>query len=221
MSVEQNNAVESWLKFLNPRSLKSNLISASLYLAAWETFEHGVIGHLEGFYFVGFDQDGDKFSDDYKADVLSRDKSRFKASMLWFKEHNVIDDADLALADRARQHRNDIAHNLPSYISKASHNVDVELLSALCDLQRKIDVWWVVNVEVATDPDFCDKEIDESRVQSGGMMFLYMMLKIATGEDEEASHFYREFVKISGQQKTPAAEPLHGSVCRRDDSGGE
>ena len=207
MDIRQADAVDSWLKFLNPQSLKSSLISASLYLAAWETFEHGIIGHLEGFYTVGFDQDGYKFGNDYKADVLSRHKSPFKASMLWFKESNVIDDTDLALADRAREHRNDIAHNLPAYIAKTSHNVDVALLTQLCALLNKIDIWWIRNVEIPTNPAFDDQDVNaipDSEIKSGNMLFLSMMLSIPTSEGMDASQFYNEFVKMADQRKPSA-----------------
>lgn len=197
--VDEPDVMQSWLKFLNPESLRSNLILASIYLAAWETFEHGVMGHIEGFYLVGFDQNGFKYSDGYKQ-ALARDKSPFRASMLWLQDMGVVDAADMELADRGRQHRNDIAHNLPAYVAKASHNVDVALLGELCALLNKIDVWWIRNVEIPTNSDFDDQDVDaipDSEIKSGNMLFLSMMFNIATGDESQASELYNEVVKMS------------------------
>lgn len=205
MEVGQRDVMESWLKFLNPQLLRSNLILASIYLAAWETFEHSVIGHIESFYLVGFDENKFTYSEDYKK-VLARDKSPFRASMLWFMDSGVVDAEDMVLADRAREHRNDIAHNLPMYVAKASHNVDVALLGELCALLNKIDVWWIRSVEIPTDPDFDDQDVDalpDSEIKSGNMLFMTMIFKIATGDDAEASELYNEFVKMSGSHRQP------------------
>jgi hypothetical protein len=194
----QPEVVDSWFKFLNPQSLKCSLVSTSIFLVAWETFERGIIGHLEGFYLIGFDQEGYKFDDNYKADVLSRDKSVFRASILWFKEHGVIDDKDLMVADRARQHRNDIAHNLPAYVAKASHSVDESLLGELCALLNKVDVWWIRNVEIPTNSDFDDQDVDaipDSEITSGNMLFLTLLFNIATGGESDANRLYEEFVR--------------------------
>ena len=207
-NADETDVMQSWLKFLNPQALRSNLILASIYLAAWETFEHGIIRHLESFHFVGLDVNGSAYSDEYKQ-VLDRDKSQFRASMLWLKDMGVIDAADMGLADRGRQHRNDIAHNLPAYVAQASHNVDVALLGELCTLLNKIDVWWIRNFEIPTNCEFDDHDVDaipDSEIKSGNMLFLSMMFNIATGDDAQATELYNEVVRLSPLHD-PAAPP--------------
>lgn len=203
MIVSSEEALQSWSKFLNPSSLKANLIQASLYLAAWETFEKGVVSHLEGFYMTGFDEHGYTYSDDYRKDVLVRDKSVFRASLLWFKESGVVDDAAIALADRARQHRNEIAHELPAFVAKISRSVDVELLGKLCELLAKIDRWWIRNVEMAVNSDFDGQdpeEIPDEKIQSGNTIFLGLLFDIATGDESASAKFYEHFLKEARKQ---------------------
>lgn len=200
------------MKFLNPQSLRENLITASIYLAAWETFKSGVIGHLEGFYMVGFDREGYKCGDDYESRVLARDKSRLRASLLWFQESGVVDDQDLALVKRANDHRNKIAHELPAFVAKAGHDVDIGLLGELCTLLSKIDRWWIRNIEVPTNPDFDDQDVDaipDSEIHSGIMLFLTMMFNVAAGDESSSNKFYDEFVKMSakGETKTQYVGP--------------
>lgn len=196
MKIDQD-AMCGWLKFLNPQSLRSNLILASMYLAAWETFEHAVLGYIESFYLNGFDENGFTDSGGYR-ETLARDKSPFRASMLWLQDRGVVGATDMQLAKRARDHRNDIAHDLPAYVAKASHKVDLELLGDLCALLNKIDVWWIRNVEIPTNPDFDDQDVDaipDSEIKSGHMLFLSMMFRIAAGDEAEASELYDAFVK--------------------------
>jgi hypothetical protein len=200
MSVENSDYLRSWAKFLHPKVLRGNLISVSLYLVAWETFEHGVMDYLEGFFCHGFDEKGLLLDDSYKKEVLSRDKSPFRASLMWFKESGAIDDSDFEIADRARQHRNDIAHKLPEFISTKGREVDVALLGDMCRLMDKIDVWWIRNIEIPTNSDFDGQDVDsipDSEIQSGRMMFLGMIFRIATEEDSEAIKYYEEFTKMA------------------------
>jgi hypothetical protein len=89
MQEQQRDAFESWAKFLNPRTLKSNLIIASLFLAAYETLRSAIIEHIRGFYTNGFNQNGWIIDTKYQTDVLSRHNSPLRASLLWFREMKV------------------------------------------------------------------------------------------------------------------------------------
>ncbi len=201
MEISRESAQESWKKFLNPDSLRFNLTVASIYLAAWETFRRSVIGRVESFYLVGFDENGLKFSEAYQSRVVSRDKSPFRASMLRLLEQGAINEVDIGLADRSREHRNEIAHDLPRYIASAQHNVDVQLLVDLCQLMNKIDVWWIRNVEIPTNPDFDDQDVDaipDSEIKSGNMIFMEIMLNIASGNEDVSRQLFEEFVRRSG-----------------------
>jgi hypothetical protein len=71
--------------------------------------------------------------------------------LLAFKGRGATGDADMTLADRARTHRNDIAHDMPTYIAKASHTVDVALLGDLCTLNAKIGVRWCAGPTILWD----------------------------------------------------------------------
>lgn len=55
---------------------------------------------------------------------------------------------------------------------------------ALVALLRKIGVWWVVNVEISTNPDFGGKEIDEEGIVSGTVLTLQMLIEVASGNTE-------------------------------------
>lgn len=199
MTDRQPDVFASWMKFLNPDSLKSNLIVASLFLTAYETLRESIIDQLKGFFITGFNRaDGYKYSPDYQSKVLSQHNSPLCASLLWFKDMDAITDEDIDKVDRIREHRNEIAHDLPRFIATADCDVNVALIADICEIVAKIDRWWIREIEIPTNPDFTPDDLDSidyDAVTSGRMMFLRMMLEIATGTDDKASFYYNEFAK--------------------------
>lgn len=71
------------------------------------------------------------------------------------------------------------------------------------DLVAKIDRWWVREVELPSNSVFDGKEVLDDEILSGNMLFVQMMLRVATGEDSEA--FWEEFQKAAGLK--PTAQP--------------
>ncbi len=54
----------------------------------------------------------------------------------------------------------------------------------LVELLRKIEVWWVVNVEIATDPEYDGREINEEDIVPGAILSLQMLIQVASGNTE-------------------------------------
>jgi hypothetical protein len=64
-------------------------------------------------------------------------------------------------------------------------------------LLRKIEVWWIVNVDIATDPDLIEKEIDEEGIIPGRVLTVSLMLEVALGSDEDANRYVKAFLEAS------------------------
>lgn len=202
MQKHQQDAFQSWAKFLNPASLKSNLIIASLFLAAYETLRNSIIEHIRSFFTNCFNEDGGIVDPKYHTDVLARHKSPLRASLLWFREMNVVDDSDIELVDRIREHRNQLAHDLPKFIATNDADINVELLGSIYQVVTKIDRWWVREVEIPINPDFDDQDVDaipDAEITSGNMVFLQMMIQIATGDEAESENLYNQFMQLAEQ----------------------
>jgi len=185
----------NWEAFLNPEILRSRLISASLYLAAYEILKDSIVERIKDFYSSGFDEKGLIVDADYKTKVLSRNASPLYASLSWLKENGVIDGDDLKSFEAVRECRNAVAHELPKLVAGTTQVDHVEKFSLMAALIRKIDVWWVVNVEIATDPDLAGQDIDEQGIVPGSMITLQLMLDIALGDSEKANYYLEEFKK--------------------------
>ena len=188
----------SWERFLNPEILRANLIVASLYITAFEMLKDSIIGRTRDFFSSGFDQNGPIIDEEYKREVLSRNRSPLYASLLWLKDMNGIDDQDIELFNRIKECRNELAHEITEFISKGTKIDPIPLFSPMVDLLHKIEKWWIMNVEIRTNPDFDGQDIDEDAVVAGRVITLRLLVDIALGTKEESKFYYNEFKKRYG-----------------------
>jgi len=65
------------------------------------------------------------------------------------------------------------------------------LFPKLVSLIIKIDRWWILNVEIETDPNLIGKEFTEHQVIPGSLMLLQDLNQVVLGQDHEAWAFYQ------------------------------
>ena len=186
----------SWERFLNPDILRQNLILASLYIAYYEILKNSIIDRLVEFYATQWTKEGPKESEKYRIEVRTRNKSQLYASLSWLTDNKVIDENDLENFEYIKKFRNELAHELTELINKgiALHHLDA--FGKLIYLLNKIEVWWLINVEIPTDEDFADKEIDESHIIPGPIAMLQVLLDVALGDEERSKFYYQEFTNL-------------------------
>jgi hypothetical protein len=188
---------QRWEGFLNPDVLRPLLISAAIYIAGYESLKDSIITRVRGFYSCGFDNSGDKIAPEYQIKVLSRNKSPLYASLDWLKtEAQAIDNADLAAFERVKHCRNTLSHKLFTVLGSDGLPPDFEacfhdMVAMLC----KIEKWWIINVEIPTDPDFDDKDVDLNGIMPGRSIALQMLCEIALGDPQTARFYYEGFKK--------------------------
>lgn len=184
-----SSTTEQWEQLLTPAVMQEKLISASLYVTAFELLKESIIGHIRSFYMVGLGVDGDVIDEEYRTAVLSRNKKLVYASLDWLSENDVIDENDFQAFERIRKTRNLLAHELPSMVMGGKDFQHIERFQELVALLRKIEVWWVVNMEIPVNPDFDGKEIDEEGIVPGPVLMLQMMLEVLSGNEELLKHY--------------------------------
>lgn len=190
---------ESWNEFLNPDVMRPRLISASIYIAGFEALKDAIIGRLRDFFWTGFDESGDKIDPKYELDVLSRIRSPMYASLDWLKEMQAINDAEIGAFDRVKACRNLLAHRLLSLLGSEGMPPDFEkCFQEMVALLHKIELWWIREVEIPTDPDFDGQEIDEAGIMPGRVMGLHLLCEIALGNEEKSRYYFEEFRKRFG-----------------------
>ncbi len=190
------NAIQSWEEFLNPEITRPRLIAASIYIACFEALKKAIESRIREFFWIGFDESGDMIDPRYQAEVLSRNRSPVYASLDWLKEMNAINDTDMQTFERVKSCRNTLAHELLSMLGNEGLPSDFdERFTEMVLLFRKIEVWWVANVEIPSNSDFDGSDIDEKEIIPGRIMTIQLLLDIALGDEEQSKHYYNEFRK--------------------------
>tara|TARA_R110000751_G_scaffold122853_1_gene223518 strand:- start:2253 stop:2846 length:594 start_codon:yes stop_codon:yes gene_type:complete len=184
----------SWERALHPETLKTNIITASIFSMAFEMLKSSIIEKIEGFFTNGFDENGRIVSPEYKEKVLSLNRSPLYASLKWLQDMHAIDDKDLERFEHIKRCRNTLAHEILTF---ASSGVDFDVAEAfeeMVGLLRKIENWWFENLEMAIDPDAYPEDLDLEQVIPGPVWSLQMLIDVALGPEEEARKYYDHFV---------------------------
>ena len=186
---------KSWENFLNPEALRSNLIVVSVFLSAFEILKECILERPREMYTTGFNEDGFIIDKDYELKVLSLNKSPIYASLEWFKNYNAINQKDIDIFTEIKNCRNELAHELPNFITEGIKNDPSPNFKSIFDLLGKIERWWVYNVEIPTNPGFDNVEVVENEILPGRLMTIHMLTNIALGSDEESDLYYKEFIR--------------------------
>jgi len=196
-----NKIQKIWEEFLNPEVMRPRLIATSLYITGFEMLKDSIIIRIKDFFTHGFNEDGDIIDPKYQFDVLSRNKSILYASLYWLKYMEAIDENDINTFNRIKTRRNELAHRLHHLLGSEGMPTDFEkCFQEMVSFLRKIEVWWIVNVEIPTNPDYDGKEIDEAGIVPGPVMSLQLMCGIALGSDKKSRFYYEEFKKNSNSK---------------------
>jgi hypothetical protein len=180
---------EQWEKFLLPEVTRDRLIASSMFITTFELLKESIVGRLRDYYLIGFDKSGDTFSSDYQNKVLDRNKSPLYASIDWLVEMDALDKADEEKFDALKAIRNKLAHELPSIVLGEAELDLVNHFQEAFTLLRKIEIWWVVNVEIPTNPDYDGHEVDEKDIEPGPVLMLKLMLDVVNGNTEYLDKF--------------------------------
>jgi hypothetical protein len=184
-----NTTADRWERFLDPDVLRPSLFMATMFITTFEILKDSVVNRIRGFYTDGLDENGPVIGPKYQTHVASKHKSVLYASLEWLQEHEVINGNDLESFEQLKKTRNLLAHQLFAVVIgqvESTHEAQFEIL---VELLRKIEVWWVVNFEIAINPDFDDQEIDQKDIMPGAVLSLQMLIQVASGNTELLEHW--------------------------------
>ncbi|MFC3114008.1 hypothetical protein [Cellvibrio fontiphilus] len=142
----------SWQRALHPKTLKKNIITASIFSMAFEMLKDSIVEKIHSFYTNGLDENGFIISEEYKHKVLSLNKSPLYASLKWLQNIGAINEKDLERFEYIKKCRNTLAHEMLKFTAEELDFEVSEVFSEMVNLLRKIELWWFENLEMAIVP---------------------------------------------------------------------
>ncbi len=175
-TFDKEKHFKDWMKFLDENEVKFQLITASLYLTAYDLLIDTVIRKIEEFYTDGFDENGFIVSERYKTEVRGLYKKDIViASTKWLVQNEVITKLELERIKLFKAHRNELAHELAQMISNSDANTKTEFIAEIRDLYFKIQKWWFVEFECQVNPDLGKLDTDKLNYDEVLMMQMLPM----------------------------------------------
>ena len=170
-------------EWLDSNHLHRELSRMGLFILAYELLKAAVVDGVKDFYLSGFDVEGPTDSADYSIDVLSLDRHRFNASLIWLQNSGAIDQNDVREIQELRIQRNRIAHEAPSLLSREGTTVCREIIVTVERFVRKIDNYWGrVNAEIVLDPEQLEC-VDMDSIASSRSVILGYIIDIMEKSD--------------------------------------
>lgn len=165
-----DTTADRWERFFDPEVVRPSLFMATMFITTFEILKDSVIDRIRDFYTKGWDQTGPIVSPRYQSEVMSRNKSALYASLIWLQEHEAINEGDLKTFENLKKIRNQLAHQLFKVVTGQVESEHASQFPVLVELLRKVEVWWVVNVEIPINPDYDGKEIDHAGIVPGALL---------------------------------------------------
>ena len=182
---DQNKQDHGWKKFFDSDGIKSNLVRTSLYLFSYELLKNSIVDKIKDFYMVGFDANEYIYSEDYNKKVVNRKikgkQNIYLSSLLWLEESGAISKYDVEELSNLREYRNTVAHNVDRILTDSDFNLDITKEQRIFEFIRQIELWWIREVEIPTNPDYDGSEINDDEIISGKEVF-YTYIKNISDE---------------------------------------
>ena len=72
------------------------------------------------------------------------------------------------------------------------------LFYQLRQLLRKIELWWLLNVDMTKAQDNLPEGVADFDIVPGSVIILDLMIGVALGPNDEASRYLNEYLKVFG-----------------------
>lgn len=207
MSYEETR--QMLLNIADEETLKDNLSFTAFFIAIYENFVDQIVDRLNGFFCDGFETDDHGKvtmiqSPRYKKDILDRKDDSgnkvgpLKATLLWFQENGAITDDDIKRFYEIREQRNIYVHELTHCLLKGFSSDEVSTFFDLLNIYKKIDKWWINEIEIPCAADEIPQDYDPEGVQSAIMALFDIMVDVLLrGKSDEHKELIQQYFKES------------------------
>lgn len=177
--------IADMLAKLGPEQVKNSLVRAGLFIVGYELMKSQIVDATRGFFVIGFDEHGLTTDEKYESKVRSRHKKEFEACLLWLVSMEALTEAQADRVRAIRDHRNELAHELPRYVTNPGAEVDTKLLREMRDVIALLGRFWG-SIEVSIDPQFDGEDVDLDGIVSGTTLLVDLLIDASEISNEGA-----------------------------------
>jgi hypothetical protein len=163
--LDKLDAFAQWEAMLTPEIVQDRLLRAGLFLIGYELLEDVIVLRLREFFVVAGLSSS---NEDYGSEVLSLDpKGRndaVRGSLKWLLKMGVIDPQEEQLYIKIKKARNAVAHELGHIIGGQMNEEFGAHFPHMLDLLTKVHRWWILEVDIVTDPVWDGVAVDPSQI---------------------------------------------------------
>lgn len=189
-------AFQGFWNIWDKETLRDNLTFMALFIGMYESFTDTVENHVESFLCINasLDKEGKlryKPSEEYIDEIKRRsvdDKGNhnvLKATMLWLMENGAITQNDYDSFLALKSLRNSFAHEMTEYLWKGLYEEHAKAIGELLNLYRKIEKWWINEIEIPIAGEEVPDGYDADDVTSGMLLTFDTMIDVLYGDKSE------------------------------------
>ncbi len=178
----ENDILNGFNNLINNEKIKDNMIFYSMYLLVFENLKENCISTVRSFFEEIKNVNGKNkivLSDEYKKienKKINGKKNVFLAILDWFAEMGAISKEDFESFLEIRNDRNKISHELLKLLYNDSDEKMVQNFLKCIEIYKKIDKWWILNIEIPIAGEYNNDEILEDEVISGNLLMISIVL---------------------------------------------
>jgi len=192
-------------KFLSADRIRINLLLTSLYLTAFEILKNSIIEGTRDFFIeerqmadeevqkwknalndedfqdiVGgaqrrYIKEADKYIEEIGIKPTERDRRGLIPSSQWLQKMGVLEEGEIQAIRKIRDHRNEIAHELPNLLIGEDFEVDLNHFQQIGEILHKVNVFWARSTllfDPTTWEEIDVRDVPDDSILSGSIIVL-------------------------------------------------
>lgn len=211
-----NDCYKNIENICNVDLLQENLATKAFFIGLYENMADMVEERVESFLCdeCSFNDSGIRYkhSDEYKKIIKNRivddknNKDRLKATMLWFVDMGAITKEDYEEFLRLKKLRNSYVHQMSNHVWCGLNENDANDLLSLFALYKKLDQWWINEIEMAIIDDEVDANYNKDGVASTAYLTFCMMFEaLYKGKSKEYIEMLHKVAKGKAENENEAS----------------
>ena len=189
---------EKFLNILGEDRLKLNCNFASLYVLYYECLKDTLVDLPKTFFNQMEIKDGElsmRESNKYKKNVKQLDRHIENASLKWFVNQGAVSEEEYSNFDKLRNFRNKLVHELLLYLTEGFTEDKVKYLVELITLYKKIEKWWINEIEIPISGNI-HESYDSENVVSGQGLMLEIIQDVLLNDGKNSEEILSELYKL-------------------------